>query len=114
MSLSQVQLEHMRIAGILGKGMRLSDVEDAPAEQMLDTYRTMAVGMLALINEVERLNRGLQAARGPLEEIKRAGDESVKDPSLSWYEDDRHHDKKVEFGSEAEDILHAIDRAMDE
>lgn len=111
--MEQEQLDNIRKGAELGRDMELSDLYGVPVGELRSSFVQISLVVLGLVDEVERLNRGLQAARGPLEEIKRAGDESEKDPSLSWYEDDRHHDKKVEFGSEAEDILDAIEKALD-
>lgn len=111
--LTQRQLDSLRKGAELGKGTELSDLYGVPVGELRTTIVQSSKVILKLVEEVEKLHRGLQAARGPLEEIKRVGAESEKDPSLSWYEDDRHHDKKVEFGSEAEDILDAIEKALD-
>lgn len=94
--LTQRQLDSLRKGAELGKGTELSDLYGVPVGELRTTIVQSSEVILKLVEEVERLHRGLQAARGPLEEIKRAGNDDV-----------------FEFGSWAEGILHTIEKALD-
>lgn len=54
------RLKNMRIAAELGKGMTLKDIREASDRQILGLYQQMSEAVLVLVDEVERLQGGVE------------------------------------------------------
>jgi hypothetical protein len=67
-----------------------------------------------LAAEVRRLRRGIDAVRAEAERYKKIGDDSVKEPGLSWYQEDRYHNQREAIGMAADDILEALEKGLGE
>jgi hypothetical protein len=94
--------------------LRLDKPDEELERVLVIAENSESTDAITLAAEVRRLRRGIDAARAEAERYKKIGDESVKEPGLSWYQEDHYHNEHVAVGSAAEDILEALEKGLGE